>query len=66
MTEQETPKEKLARLEQELKDLSKTFPEHCYGTKGYIGVHGATPKHYQMMEDLEEEIRALKKELGES
>lgn len=61
---QETKEQKLARLETELKDLKATLPEHCYGTKGYIAVHRATPTHWQKIEDLEEEIKKLKTELG--
>lgn len=60
----ETKQEELARLEKELKELLKTFPEHCTGTKGYISVHRATPKHWQQIEDLEERIEQLKAELG--
>lgn len=58
----ETREEKLARLEQELKDLKATLPEHCYGTKGYIGVHRASPVHWQKVEDIEEEIKTMKAE----
>lgn len=61
---QETKEEELARLEQELKELKATLPEHCYGTKGYIGVHRATPQHWQKIEDIEDRIRQLKAELG--
>jgi hypothetical protein len=61
--EAETKQQQLARLEQELKDLKTTIPEHCYGTKGYIGVHRATPAHWQKIEDAEERIQQLKAEL---
>jgi len=64
--EQETKEQRLRRLEQELKDLKATLPEHCYGTKGYIGVHRATPAHWQKIEEAEEEIKKLKEELGQS
>ena len=64
--EQETKEQRLSRLEQELKDLKATLPEHCYGTKGYIGVHRATPAHWQKIEEAEEEIKKLKEELGKS
>ncbi|UCB47183.1 MAG: hypothetical protein JSV25_07170 [Spirochaetota bacterium] len=60
---QETKKEKLARLEDELQQLKSTFPEHCYGTEGYISVHRATPQHFQKIEDIEDEIKNLKEEL---
>ena len=34
--DKETAEEELARLEDELEELKKTLPEHCYGTKGYM------------------------------
>ena len=60
----ESKEEELARLQQELEDLRKTLPEHCYGTKGYIGVHRASPKHWEQIEETEERIKQLKAELG--
>jgi len=59
----ETKPEELARLEQELKELKGTLPEHCYGTKGYIGVHRGTPAHWLKIEDVEERIAELRVEL---
>ena len=59
----ETKEQELARLEQELKELKATSPEHCCGTKGYIGVHRATPAHWQKIEDTEERIQQLRAEL---
>ena len=59
----ETKTEELARLKQELKDLQSTRPEHCYGTKGYVGVHRSTPRHWEEMEDLEDRIQKLEAEL---
>ena len=56
----ETPREKLVRLERELADLKASLPEHCSGTEGYVGVHAASPTHWQKIEDLEEEIEKLK------
>lgn len=61
---EETKEQRLARLEDELKQLKSTFPEHCYGREGYISVHRASPEHYQKIEDAEEEIKKLKSELG--
>ena len=61
---QETNAEELTRLEEELKELRRTLPEHCYGTEGYIGVHRATPRHWQEIEETEERIEQLKAELG--
>ena len=56
----ETKEEKLSRLEQELKELKATLPEHCSGTKGYVSVHHASTAHWQKIEDLEDEIERLK------
>ena len=63
--EQETKEQRLARLEDELKQLKVTFPEHCYGREGYISVHRATPEHWQRIEDTEDEIEKLKAELND-
>jgi hypothetical protein len=60
----ETNEEKLSRLERELEELKATLPEHCSGTKGYIGVHQASITHWQKIEDIKEEIEKLKCELG--
>ena len=60
----ETKEEELARLEEELGDLKKTLPEHCYGTKGYISIHHATPEHWMKIEEAEERIKQLKADLG--
>ena len=59
----ETKAEELARLQQELKDLKGTLPEHCYGTQGYIGIHRATPRHWEKIEETEERIKRLQAEL---
>jgi archaellum component FlaC len=60
---EETKKERLSRLEQELKELKATLPEHCSGTAGYVSVHHASTAHWQKIEDLEEEIAKLRAEL---
>lgn len=62
--ETETREQRLTRLEDELKQLKSTFPEHCYGREGYISVHRASPAHFQKLEDTEDEINKLKAELG--
>jgi len=62
--DQETRQERLARLEEELQELKSTLPEHCYGTEGYISVHRATPAHWQKVEEIEEEISKVRKDLG--
>ena len=61
---EETKEEELSRLEQELKELKATLPEHCSGTKGYVGVHHASTAHWQRIEETEEQIAKLKAELG--
>jgi hypothetical protein len=61
----DSKQQNLARLELELKRLKSTMPEHCSGTKGYVGVHSASATHWQKIEELEEEIEKLKAEAGE-
>jgi len=60
----ESKREELARLEEDLAELKATLPEHCYGSRGYIGVHHATPAHWQKIEDIEGRIGQLRAELG--
>ncbi len=60
---EETNQEKLSRLEQELKELKSTLPEHCYGTKGYTNVHHASTTHWQKIEEIEEELETVEAEL---
>jgi hypothetical protein len=59
-TETETKEAKLARLQTELNDLKATLPEHCAGRTGFISVHHASLSHWQKIEELEAEIKALK------
>ena len=59
-TEPETKQAKLARLQEELKDLKATLPEHCAGRTEFISVHHASLTHWQKIEELEDEITALK------
>jgi hypothetical protein len=61
---EETKEERLSRLEQELKELKATLPEHCSGTKGYVSVHHASTTHWQRIEETEDQIAKLKVELG--
>lgn len=60
----QTKTEQLTKLQTELADLKQKLPEHCAGTKQYISVHRANITHWQRMEELEEEIATLQKELG--
>jgi len=50
---------RLSELEERLADLKSRDPSHCYGTKGFVP-HSMTPRLYQEIEDLEEEIKRLK------
>ena len=58
----ETNQEKLAQLQEELKRLKGTLPEHCSGTEGYVGVHHASAAHWLKIEEIEEQIKKLKSE----
>jgi hypothetical protein len=60
----ESEEEKLSRFERELKHLRASLPEHCSGRHDYVGAHAASPAHWQKTEDLEDEIKGLKAELG--
>ena len=60
----ETKEQRLDRLQQELRDLKATLPEHCAGTNQYISTHRTNLTHWQKIEDTEEEIKKLKAELG--
>ena len=60
----ETNEELLSRLEQELARLKATLPEHCSGTNTYVGVHRASPTHWQRIEEIEEQIEQLKAKLA--
>ena len=53
----ETKAVEMARLEKELDELRKTLPEHCHGTKGCVGVHRASVRHWEQIEQIEERIR---------
>ena len=60
----ETAEERLSRLQRELADMQAKMPEHCHGQDGFISDHRATPEHWQRIEELEEEIAALKADLA--
>lgn len=57
-------RERLAQLEEELARMTALLPEHCGGREQYVDNHRASIKHWQMIEDLEAEIAALKAELA--
>ena len=61
----ETAEERLSRLEEELADMHARLPEHCHGRDGYISDHRATPEQWKKIEDLEEEIAALKAQMAD-
>lgn len=56
----EDMKTELDKLTKELADLKQRLPEHCSGTKGYMGVHRASPELWEKIEALEERIEKLK------
>ena len=60
----ETAEERLSRLQRELDEMRAKMPEHCHGREGYVSDHRTTPELWQKIEDLEEEIAALKVELA--
>ena len=57
-------REKLAELKAQLKDLEGRNPAHCSDTRGYVG-HQLSAELFQKIEDLEEEISELERQLGE-
>lgn len=61
----ETNEEKLARVQQELKDLKATLPEHCSGTESYVSVHHASVPHWLKIEELEEQIKKLQAQMND-
>jgi len=64
MKDEEDKKARLAKLQETLKDLKDTLPEHCAGRTEFISVHHASLSHWQKIEELEDEIKALQKELS--
>ena len=60
-----TKEEKLAKLEETLKALKSSLPEHCGGGEAYVGTHRASPELWQEIEDAEDEIKKLKEDLGQ-
>jgi len=57
-------KQELAKLEERLKDLKSTLPEHCSGSGTYVDTHHASVEHWQEIEEAEDAIKRLKAELG--
>ena len=58
----ESSKDKLARLQDELKDLKSLRTEHCSGTQEFMATHQTSIEHWQKIEDIEDEIKQLKAE----
>jgi chromosome segregation ATPase len=58
-------KKRLAQLQEKLAQLKAALPEHCSGRKEYTDAHHATAAHWQKIEDLEEELKALEAEPGD-
>ncbi len=58
-------KEKLEELKAKLEELKSRDPSHCSGKEGFVGHtgHSMSPKLFQQIEALEEEIGKLKNEL---
>lgn len=52
-------KEEREKLMGELEELKGRPPEHCSGTRGFVGIHRASPELLQRIEEIEERIRTL-------
>jgi uncharacterized protein YukE len=57
-------KQELARIEERLKDLKSTLPEHCSGSGTYVDTHHASVAQWREIEEAEDAIKRLKAELG--
>jgi uncharacterized protein YukE len=57
-------KQELAELEERLKELKSTLPEHCSGSGTYVDTHHASVTQWQEIEKAEDAIKRLKAELG--
>jgi archaellum component FlaC len=55
----------LEALKKKLEDLKKRRPEHCAGTEEFVGVNKMSPELIGEIEELEDQVEALEKELGE-
>jgi len=57
--------ERLNELKKKLDELRGRDPSHCSGTDTFVGHTGHTmsPELFQKIEELEEEIKKLEKEL---
>lgn len=52
---------KLAELKARLEELKRRNPAHCSGLSTFVG-HQMTPKLYEELEEIEEQIKALEAE----
>ncbi len=61
-------KERLEQLKAKLAELKARDPSHCAGTNSFIGHtgHSMSPELFQEIEDFEEEIRKLEKQVQQS
>jgi hypothetical protein len=57
-------RKKLEQLQERLKELTSTLPEHCAGTGVYVDFHHASVEQWQEIEETEDEIKRLRSELG--
>lgn len=57
--------DRLARFQEDLRELKAALPGRCSASKESAGAHDASPAHWQKIEDLEEEIKALAAELAD-
>lgn len=55
---------KLKTLRKQLADLYSENPSHCSGIESYMG-HSMPPELFEKIENLEEEIKKLEKELNQ-
>jgi hypothetical protein len=52
--------EKLKKLKEELEELKKHNPSHCYGREGFID-HSMPVHVYERIEEIESEIASIEK-----
>jgi hypothetical protein len=60
----EDKRQKLTKLQERLRELQGTLPEHCSGSGTYVDYHRASMTQWMEIEDTEEQIKQLRSELG--